>query len=29
MRKDFGARALTSPQSVYMSGRFDKNDHPD
>ena len=29
MRKDFGARALTYPQPVYMIGSFDKNDHPD
>ena len=28
MRKDFGARALTYPQPVYMIGSFDKNDHP-
>ncbi|MFR4505947.1 MAG: hypothetical protein ACLT4K_12875 [Catenibacterium sp.] len=29
MRKDFGARALTYPQPVYMIGSFDKDDHPD
>lgn len=29
MRKDFGARALTYPQPVYMIGSFDENNHPD